>query len=235
MDRGSLNTPPHLLFLLLITLFTSPTALATEQLQQQADSYLRQQIKPLLTPADRYTIEINSVDSRLNIAPCAAPIAFDHPHPIAPGSYTLKASCSGPKRWSIYLSGTIEIYRPIVVSRLAIGRDTPLSSDMLALDERPISRLQGGYYTRTGALTGFITRRTVAAGQPLRASMLSPPLLVREGDKVTIQAQSQGLTVEAAGEALEDGRLDEQINVRNIRSERIIRARVTGLGQVSPP
>ncbi|HEY5717046.1 MAG TPA: flagellar basal body P-ring formation chaperone FlgA [Motiliproteus sp.] len=235
MDRGSLNTLPQLLFLLLCSAVIAPTIQASEQIEQQAKDYLLAQIKPRLQPHDRVTMATNPLDSRLQLSPCHQPLSFTSTRPITPGAFTLKSSCSSPRPWTIYLSGSLEIYRPIVVSLRPIGRDTPLDHTLITLEERPISRLREGYYTQLEPLLGYQSRRNIAAGLPLRSDMLLPPLLVKAGDVVTIRAHSQSMTVEAAGIALQDGRLHEQIDVRNSRSDKIIRARITGRGLVSPP
>ncbi|MNG41192.1 flagellar basal body P-ring biosynthesis protein FlgA [compost metagenome] len=47
-----------------------------------------------------------------------------------------------------------------------------------------------------------------------------------------ISARSGTITVRMPGEALADGTLGEQISVRNQGSQRVVRARVLGPGQV---
>ena len=55
---------------------------------------------------------------------------------------------------------------------------------------------------------------------------------MRKGDHVIISARSGTLSVKMPGEALSDGGLSEQIRVKNLNSNRIIKARVTAPGQV---
>ena len=55
---------------------------------------------------------------------------------------------------------------------------------------------------------------------------------VRKGDQVVINARSGTLSVRMPGEALSDGGLSEQIRVKNLNSKRVIKARITGPGQV---
>ncbi|NQD96748.1 flagellar basal body P-ring formation protein FlgA, partial [Pseudomonas sp. CrR25] len=56
--------------------------------------------------------------------------------------------------------------------------------------------------------------------------------VVRRGDQVVIRARSLTINVRMPGEALSDGAIGQQISVRNQGSQRVIKARVTGPGQV---
>lgn len=47
-----------------------------------------------------------------------------------------------------------------------------------------------------------------------------------------ITARSGTLAVKMPGEALSDGGMNEQIRVRNLNSQRVVKARVTGPAQV---
>jgi flagella basal body P-ring formation protein FlgA len=55
---------------------------------------------------------------------------------------------------------------------------------------------------------------------------------VSKGDQVVISARNSGLNVRMPGEALSNGAPGEQIRVRNLGSHRIIKARISGPGQV---
>jgi flagella basal body P-ring formation protein FlgA len=61
---------------------------------------------------------------------------------------------------------------------------------------------------------------------------LEQQALVLKGDQVVIIARSGTLAVRMPGEALAQGGLSEQIRVRNLNSKRVVKARVTGPGQV---
>jgi flagella basal body P-ring formation protein FlgA len=75
-------------------------------------------------------------------------------------------------------------------------------------------------------------KRNVSADTVLSHTQLEQNRLIQRGDKVVISAGNSSVNVRMPGEALEDGTLGAQIRVRNTRSNRVIRARVTGPGQV---
>lgn len=56
--------------------------------------------------------------------------------------------------------------------------------------------------------------------------------VVHKGDQVVISAGSSTIQVKMPGEALSAGAIGDQIRVRNLNSKRVVKARVTGPGQV---
>lgn len=64
--------------------------------------------------------------------------------------------------------------------------------------------------------------------KPLRPE----PILVKALQPVAMTARVGSILVEAAGEAMQDGRMGEMIQVRNTTSKKVIRGRVTAPGKV---
>jgi flagella basal body P-ring formation protein FlgA len=56
--------------------------------------------------------------------------------------------------------------------------------------------------------------------------------VIRKGDQVVITARTGTMAVKMPGEALSNGGMNEQIRVRNLNSQRVVKARVTGPAQV---
>ena len=52
--------------------------------------------------------------------------------------------------------------------------------------------------------------------------------VVGKGDLVNIVARSKGLEIKTQGQALEDGKLNDLIQVKNIKSKKVIQAQVIG-------
>ena len=73
--------------------------------------------------------------------------------------------------------------------------------------------------------------RTIRSGQPIRASDLKPALMVKEGDTVLLSVVSGALTITSSMVALEDGKLNQQIDLINLESNEKVRARVSGKGR----
>ena len=62
--------------------------------------------------------------------------------------------------------------------------------------------------------------------------MIEEPKVVKKGDEVMIVATKGALSVRSSGVALSDGRVGQQISVKNSATKRIVKARVKRKGLV---
>lgn len=224
-------------FLLASALIAGTPVLATdaEAIRTAVDAYLTQYRQTLLaeqTADARIDYQISPLDPRLSLADCPAPLQTEARDNSRGGRVNVKVSCTTGSPWTLYVPADINIYRPVLVLAGPVPKGTVLGSGHLVLQERNINSLDGGYFSDMAEVAGMVAKRPLLPGQPLLASQLEPPLLVRKGDAVNVTANSGGLTIKAAGIALADGRAGEQIRVRNRTSNRIVDARVAGPGQV---
>jgi flagella basal body P-ring formation protein FlgA len=72
--------------------------------------------------------------------------------------------------------------------------------------------------------TGREAVRPLRAGNPVRASDLVAPRVIRRGQSVTILLTSGALSINAAGRALTDAGVGETVRVLNLSSNRTIEA-----------
>ena len=73
--------------------------------------------------------------------------------------------------------------------------------------------------------------RTIRPNLPLRASDLRLSLMVKKGDSIVLSSGSGLLSITTTMIALENGKLDQQINLLNPESNERIRALITGSGR----
>ena len=84
---------------------------------------------------------------------------------------------------------------------------------------------------------GLIARRRLPANSVIRPSMVGPvkpQILLKRNQNVIIKVDRHGLFVTAIGITMQDGRVGENIKVRNVASQRIIMAKVNTDGSVEP-
>jgi len=80
-------------------------------------------------------------------------------------------------------------------------------------------------------LSGFehlATNRLIHAGATLRKRDLKKAKLVRRGEQVVLLAGSQRYFIETTATALEDGYFGDQVKLKNIESNQVVRAIVSG-------
>ncbi|MBV8071936.1 MAG: flagellar basal body P-ring formation protein FlgA [Acidobacteriaceae bacterium] len=80
---------------------------------------------------------------------------------------------------------------------------------------------------------GAVPRRSIAAGTPITDDMIDRPLDVQRGDWVNVIVQNGAARLEAQGIAQQSGRCGDIISVKNPKSARAFRARVTKTGMVT--
>ena len=123
----------------------------------------------------------------------------------------------------------IKILKPVVTAADPIARNTLLQSQHLTIDYQDEVLIRGDVFSDVNDLLGSRSKRDLRPGQPIRSSQLC---VVCKGDKVSIVAQTGGLTVNTDGIAKEDGSFNDNVRVSNLNSGRVISAQVLGVGQV---
>ncbi len=224
--------------LLLSTALCSPgTAIAAaashdlRDLKTKAEAFLKEHYEH---HSERVEVKVGALDRRLKLANCKAPVHFnprdtgDHG-----GSISLEARCKGSSPWKIFLSAQVDIYRQIIVASNSLPRGARITQTDLKSRLMSSSGLRTGYYTDAQRLLGKQIKRPVEAGEPLRPGLVEEPLAINRGDVVVLRSGNGAISVATQAEALSSGHVGEQIRVRNLASERVIRAEIVAEGQVA--
>ena len=133
---------------------------------------------------------------------------------------------------STRIGGTADtpVELPVPVTRLASG--TVLRAQDLRLARVGSAQARGEPIRETAGLVGMMLRRSIAAGQPLRAEDLARPPVVARDAMVRVQLDVPGLSVTGQGQALEAGAIGDRIRLRNPTSRAVLEALVIGPGLV---
>jgi flagella basal body P-ring formation protein FlgA len=183
--------------------------------------------------AGRHEIDMNRLDPRLRMPFCDQPLYASLENPPQPiGRVTVRVGCSGRSPWSVFVPAQVRLYRDVVAVARPLSRSSTLGFGDIRLAERDVGQLSQGYLTELDQALGYKLTRPVTADQVLTPNHLERADVISKGDQVVISARNTGLNVRMPGEALGDGAPGEQIRVRNLSSKRIIKARITGPGQV---
>lgn len=203
------------------------------------EAFLEQRVQEYLKNgkiAGRQQIKVSRLDARLRLHQCSKPLQASLENTSVPvGRLTVRIRCEGDTPWSIFVPAHVSLHLDVVVARHPVKRNTLLQAGDLMLAERDIGNLGQGYFIEPDQVSGSQTTRALNAGQPVQPSQIRIPPMVRRGDQVVISARSGSISVRMPGEALSDGSLGQQIRVRNVRSQRVVHARVTAPGQVEVP
>lgn len=214
----------------------SANATGPEQLIGAGQSFLEQAVSDYLQRSNitaRHEIQINRLDPRLRLPLCDQALISSLESPSEPiGRVTLRVRCDGSTPWTVFVPGQVRLYREVVTASRPLKRDTLVTDLDVILAERDVGLLNQGYLTTLQQAIGKKLTRALLPDQVLAPVHVQHAEVIRKGDQVVISARSGGISVRMPGEALSDGALGKQISVRNQRSKRVVKARVTGPGQV---
>ncbi|KTC15485.1 flagellar biosynthesis protein FlgA [Pseudomonas marginalis ICMP 9505] len=181
----------------------------------------------------RYEIQVNQLDPRLRMPLCDKELTASLESPAQPiGRVTVKVRCEGASPWTVFVPAQVKLFRDVVVVTRPLKRLGIIGFDDIGLRERDISLINQGYLTSVDQAVGQRLTRPMVADQVITLVHLEQAEVIRKGDQVVISASSGGLTVKMPGEALSNGGMSEQIRVKNLNSNRVIKAQVTAPGQV---
>ncbi|QLG94512.1 flagellar basal body P-ring formation protein FlgA [Pseudomonas yamanorum] len=181
----------------------------------------------------RYEIQVSPLDPRLRMPMCDKELTATLESPAQPiGRVTVRVRCDGASPWTVFVPAQVKLFRDVVVVTRPLKRTGIIGFEDVALRERDISQINQGYLTSVDQAIGQKLTRPMVTDQVITLVHLEQAEVVRKGDQVVISANSGTLTVKMPGEALSNGGMSEQIRVKNLNSNRVIKARVTAPGQV---
>ncbi|PQP00025.1 flagella basal body P-ring formation protein FlgA [Pseudomonas frederiksbergensis] len=181
----------------------------------------------------RYEIQVNQLDPRLRMPMCDKELTATLESPARPlGRVTVKVRCEGASPWTVFVPAQVKLFRDIVTTTRPLKRTGIIEPQDVTLRERDVSLINQGFLTSVDQAIGQKLTRPMVADQIITLVHLEQAEVVRKGDQVVITARSGTLSVRMPGEALSNGGLSEQIRVKNLNSQRVIKAQVTAPGQV---
>lgn len=209
---------------------TTPQAIE-KSVQRHVDNLLKQN-NLINTPHQRIDFSVSKIDPNLRLATCSKPLSLKKNGDKLMGRISIAVRCEGNKPWKIYVPVTVMAYRKVVTAAVPLARNQVLEPTLLKLTEKEVSRLTQGYFSSFSAVNGKLLNRPLQLSGVLQPSMVIEPIIIKRGDEVIIIAKTGALSVRSAGIAINNGRLGQQIQVKNKASKRIVTARVISSQQV---
>ena len=203
-------------------------------------------------------VTIAPLDPRVQIQACSKSLTVDHPFS---SKDTVRVRCVDPV-WQLYLQVSMPLPPPpvqanapagsqgkplisgaapavapvsktVVVPKKLIQRGTIIEADMLEEVSQTGGQVDNSLLQSIkDALTAEAVR-DLSAGQALRSSDVRRAILVKQGQLVTMTVgDKSGFLITVRVEALQDGRMGEQVRLKNTESGRQISGVVTGPSMV---
>ncbi|MEO8248642.1 MAG: flagellar basal body P-ring formation chaperone FlgA [Burkholderiales bacterium] len=163
----------------------------------------------------RMEVGVGSLDSRLRLAPCSR---VDPYIPVGTrlwGKSRLGLRCvDGSARWNVFLPITVKAFGPAWVLRDNVLAGAVLTAADAQQEEADWAAETSPVVGEPTQWVGQIASRSLAAGQPLRQSMVKPPLAFMAGTQVRVVADGPGFQVTSDAQALTPGVIGQPVRLR---------------------
>ena len=126
----------------------------------------------------------------------------------------------------LLVTADVRLFHAVVVASQRVKRGELLTPQVLKLETREVTCLEGRYFTRIEQLQGKRARLSIPSGAVLTPETVEPVPVVSRGSKVRILVQFASVVAWTEGAALQEGAPGELIRVRNLRSGKRVLARV---------
>ena len=208
------------------------------------------------------SIQFAPLDERVVVRPCAAPLQFDMPFAsretvrvrctASAGTAATAATTAAPS-WQLYLrwvnaasfggpdlrgdtrmdpkSGPT--LRKVLMAKQQLQRGTRLSPEMFEVVEMAVPNWTPAMLDSTKEVAQMELVRDIPAGALLQGFDARKAILVKQGQMAQLTlGEGKGFQISVKVEALQDGRLGEQIRLKNAESGKILSGVVSGASAV---
>jgi flagella basal body P-ring formation protein FlgA len=197
------------------------------ELQRKVEEFLITEIHKNNPKAD-LSVKVKGLDPRLHLHRCKPDnlrLSAPHNRQLI-NSSTVSVKCLAPHHWSIYVPVQIQMLKKVVVTDKHISKNQQFTSDDIKIIKVDIMKVRQGYFSRPEEVIGKVAKRRISPNRIINPINLKLAKLISKGDIVSITAITDGIKVTVKGMALQQGRLGEMINVKNLTSKKIIEAKV---------
>lgn len=195
---------------------------------QRAEAMLLEQAATL---PGRPSIDIVPIDERLHLAPCQELSLQRLGNSNSYAAQTIAVQCKAPKVWNLYLQAKLRLMQPVPVAVRSLSANKTIDASDIVVVEKDIASLPPGTLTDSSQVIGQELSSPVMAGVVLRKDMIKQKPMVLQGQQVKLVAMDTGLRLTADGIALQNGKVGQQIPVRNRKSGTVIQAVVQESGE----
>lgn len=180
----------------------------------------------------RMEVSVGSLDPRLRLAPC------NRVEPYLPigsrlwGRTRLGLRClDGATHWNVFLPVTVKAIGPAWVLRDGVAPGAVLKPGDAVQAEADWAADASPVVADPAQWVGRVATRGLAAGQPIRQSMVRTQQVMQAGAAVRVLAGGQGFEVSTEGQTLSAGAVGEPVRVR-MPNGRIATGQVVDAGTV---
>jgi flagella basal body P-ring formation protein FlgA len=195
------------------------SAQSLESIQTAAETYIASQ----LSTTTKHYVTATHLDPRLRLAECATPLeAFSMTPGIVNARSTVGVRCGSDNGWTLYVPVTVEVEVPVLVLRRSLARRARVEPTDVEAEVRRLPGTAQNFITDVASLQGHRLKRSLTAGSALTTDAMTPDVVVRRGQQVTLLASLGSIEIRAQGQALTEGAVSDRVRVQNVSSLRVV-------------
>jgi flagella basal body P-ring formation protein FlgA len=145
--------------------------------------------------------------------------------PVTWNGYILYADS---RKFNVWARVKVSATMTRVVAVEPVPADQAIAARQVRLEAYDGFPLQNGIARNLEEVVGRVSRRPLRAGLPVHLTDLSEPFQVHRGDLVQVRVISGAAQIDLEARAETAGRQGDVISLRNLRSDKVFRARVEG-------
>ncbi|MCL1130567.1 flagellar basal body P-ring formation chaperone FlgA [Shewanella sairae] len=212
----------------------SETVGASAQLEQEMTQLLSREVNQwqlklgIKELTAKIKVRVPSGAKRLQF--CSGELAIDSGD-IPLGNIQRKVSCEA-QGWSLYVRASVKVKARVPVANRPLKRGDHISITDIDWQVVSLDASDRNLLSQLDQILGRKVVRKLRRYQPIRSQQLDDPQWVNIGDRVIIEARSNGFYANMPGEALEGGGQGKAIRVKNLSSGKVIVAYPIAKGRV---
>ncbi|MCL1050890.1 flagellar basal body P-ring formation chaperone FlgA [Shewanella abyssi] len=177
-------------------------------------------------------LDIKVPSGAKRLARCSSALMIEAAKSVPLGNVQRKVSCE-PMGWSLYVRASVDVRAKLPVANRVLKRGVQISAADIDWKRLKLGAADRDLVTDIEQIIGRQVVRKIRRYKPIKALQLSAPQWVNIGDRVIIEARSNGFYANMPGEALEGGGEGKAIRVKNLSSGKIISAYPIAKGRVA--
>jgi flagella basal body P-ring formation protein FlgA len=178
--------------------------------RQVVEQFLQTQTAAL---PGKVTVTVGQVDSRMSLAACPDPQAFQQPGARAWGKTTVGVRCTAPA-WTMFVQAQVSVLAEYVAAAAPLAQGREIDASELVMVKGDLAGLPNGIVTDMAQAVGRSPTVSLPAGTPLRMDNLKSRLVVLQNQTVRVVSGGAGFSVSAEGKALTNASEGQIVKVR---------------------
>ena len=203
-----------------------------DEIHQLVTQHIKQKIDQQISEP---TIQLRKLSPTLKLPQCLQPLVLhDRSSEETVGRMTYSVSCQQPN-WRVFVPAEVDGKQAVIMTTQGILKQAVIKSMDLKRVLLPYKQVPRGSIINLDTAIGMRTKKSISANSILKIKDLQPPYWVFKKQQVTLITTIGSIQVKTKGIALQSAVEQQQVPVKNMTSEKVVRGIVIAPNTVFVP